>query len=187
VQELAAASFAVAGGAETAASRGDVALAAELRDAAGAVRTSMGGLRSLLVDIYPPALRSAGLPAALRDLVATMAGRGPAVVLDVDDDAAAALLPDEQEAVFRIAQELLRNVVHHARAEHVSVSLQRQGAAVQLTVTDDGAGFDPSQTATGDHFGLRLITDLATATGADLRVRTAPGHGTAWRSSVPGR
>jgi len=76
VQELAAASFAVAGGAETAASRGDAALAAELRDAAGAVRTSMGGLRSLLVDIYPPALRSAGLPAALRDLVATMAGRG---------------------------------------------------------------------------------------------------------------
>jgi len=187
VQELAAASFAVAGGAETAASRGDAALAAELRDAAGAVRTSMGGLRSLLVDIYPPALRSAGLPAALRDLVATMAGRGPAVVLDVDDDAAAALLPDEQEAVFRIAQELLRNVVHHARAEHVSVSLKRQGASVQLTVADDGAGFDPSQTATGDHFGLRLITDLATATGADLRVRTAPGHGTTWRLSVPGR
>ena len=187
VQELAAASFAVAGGAETAASRGDAALAAELRDAAGAVRTSMGGLRSLLVDIYPPALRSAGLPAALRDLVATMAGRGPAVVLDVDDDAAAALLPDEQEAVFRIAQELLRNVVHHARAEHVSVSLKRQGASVQLTVADDGAGFDPSQTATGDHFGLRLITDLATAIGADLRVRTAPGHGTTWRLSVPGR
>jgi signal transduction histidine kinase len=187
VQELAAASFAVAGGAETAASRGDAALAAELRDAAGAVRTSMGGLRSLLVDIYPPALRSAGLPAALRDLVATMAGRGPAVVLDVDDDAAAALLPDEQEAAFRIAQELLRNVVHHARAEHVSVSLKRQGASVQLTVADDGAGFDPSQTATGDHFGLRLITDLATAIGADLRVRTAPGHGTTWRLSVPGR
>jgi len=187
VQELAAASFAVAGGAETAASRGDTALAAELRDAAGAVRTSMGGLRSLLVDIYPPALRSAGLPAALRDLVATMAGRGPAVVLDVDDDAAAALLPDEQEAAFRIAQELLRNVVHHARAEHVSVSLKRQGASVQLTVADDGAGFDPSQTATGDHFGLRLITDLATAIGADLRVRTAPGHGTTWRLSVPGR
>ena len=187
VQELAAASFAVAGGAETAASRGDAALAAELRDAAGAVRTSMGGLRSLLVDIYPPALRSAGLPAALRDLVATMAGRGPAVVLDVDDDAAAALLPDEQEAVFRIAQELLRNVVHHARAEHVSVSLKRQGASVQLTVADDGVGFDPSQTATADHFGLRLITDLATAIGADLRLRTAPRHRTTWRLSVPGR
>jgi two-component system NarL family sensor kinase len=187
VQELAGASFAVAGGAETAAGRGDVALAAELRDAAAAVRTSIGGLRSLLVDIYPPALRSAGLSAALRDLVATMAGRGPAVQLDVDDDAAAVLPPDEQQAVFRIVQELLRNVVRHARAEHVSVSLQGDGAVVLVTVADDGVGFDPDQTTPGDHFGLRLITDLVSAIGAGLQVRTAPGDGTSWRLSVPVR
>ena len=187
VQELAAASFAVAGSAETAAARGDDALAAELRDAAGAVRTGIGGLRSLLVDIYPPALRSAGLSAALRDLVATMAGRGPAVELDVDDAAAAALSPDEQAAVFRIVQELLRNVVHHARADHVDVSLRQVGDAVVVTVADDGVGFDPSQTATQDHFGLRLITDLVTATGAGLQVRSAPGAGTAWELTVPRR
>jgi two-component system NarL family sensor kinase len=187
VQELVAASFTVAGGAETAASRGDAVLAAELRDAAGAVRTGIGGLRSLLVDIYPPTLRSAGLSAALRDLVATMAGRGPAVVLDVDEDAAAGLGPDEQAAVFRIVQELLRNVVHHARAEHVEVSLRRDGDAVQVNVIDDGIGFDPGQARTEDHFGLRLITDLVTATGAGLQVRSAPGRGTAWRLSVPSR
>ncbi|PZS20188.1 MAG: integral membrane sensor signal transduction histidine kinase [Pseudonocardiales bacterium] len=185
VQELAAASFAVAGAAETAASRGDTALAAELRDAAGAVRTSIGGLRSLLVDIYPPALRSAGLSAALRDLVATMAGRGPAVDLDVQEDAAAALQPEEQAAVFRIVQELLRNVVRHARAEHVTVSLLRQDHQIRVTVADDGVGFDPARSATEGHFGLRLITDLAGATGAGLQVRTAPGDGTIWRLSVP--
>jgi two-component system NarL family sensor kinase len=185
VQELAAASFAVAGAAETASGRGDEALAAELRDAAGAVRTSIGGLRSLLVDIYPPALRSAGISAALRDLVATMAGRGPSVTLDVDEDAAAGLSSSEQEAVFRIVQEWLRNVVHHARAEHVSVSLQRHDDSVQVRVSDDGVGFDPSQTATGDHFGLRLIGDLVTATGAGLDLRTAPGFGTTWRLTVP--
>jgi signal transduction histidine kinase len=187
VQELAAASFSVAGGAETAAARGDDVLAAELRDAAGAVRTSIGGLRSLLVDIYPPALRSAGLSAALRDLVATMAGRGPAVELDVDEDAAAVLSAEEQQAVFRIVQELLRNVVRHARAEHVSVSLRRDGDAVLVTVADDGVGFDLAQAMPGDHFGLRLITDLVTASGAGLRVRTAPGDGTAWQLSVPTR
>jgi signal transduction histidine kinase len=187
VQELAAASFAVAGGAEMAAGRGDDVLAAELRDAAGAVRASIGGLRSLLVDIYPPALRSAGLSAALRDLVATMAGRGPAVELDVDEDAAASLPAEEQQAVFRIVQELLRNVVRHARAEHVSVALRRDGDAVLVTVADDGVGFDAAQTTPGDHFGLRLITDLVTATGAGLQVRTAPGAGTNWRLSVPTR
>jgi two-component system, NarL family, sensor kinase len=185
VQELAAASFTVAGGAETAAGRGDDALAAELRDAAAAVRTGIGGLRSLLVDIYPPALRSAGLSAALRDLVATMAGRGPAVALNVDEGAAAALQPDEQAAVFRITQELLRNVVAHARATNVSVSLQREGDQVLVTVADDGVGFDSDQTVAGDHFGLRLITDLATATSAGLQLQTAPGRGTTWRLTVP--
>jgi two-component system, NarL family, sensor kinase len=187
VQELAAASFAVAGGAETAASRGDDVLAAELRDAASAVRTSIGGLRSLLVDIYPPALRSAGLSAALRDLVGAMAGRGPAVVLHVDEDAATVLPAEEQQAVFRIVQELLRNVVRHARAEHVSVSLQRDGDAVRVTVADDGVGFDAAQTTPGDHFGLRLITDTVTAIGGGLQVRTAPGDGTTWELSVPTR
>jgi two-component system NarL family sensor kinase len=187
VQELAAASFTVAGGAETAAARGEDALAAELRDAAGAVRTGIGGLRSLLVDIYPPALRSAGLSAALRDLVATMAGRGPAVELDVDEDAAAVLPAEDQQAVFRIVQELLRNVVRHARAEHVSVSLRRDGAVVLVSVADDGVGFDPAQAMPGDHFGLRLITDLVAATGAGLRVRAAPGNGTVWHLSVPTR
>ncbi len=187
VQELAAASFAVAGGAEMASARGEDALAAELRDAAGAVRTSIGGLRSLLVDIYPPALRSAGLSTALRDLVSTMAGRGPEVRLDVDEEAAAELPAEQQQAVFRIVQELLRNVVRHARAGHVSVSLQREGEAVLMSVADDGVGFDPAHSTSGDHFGLRLITDLATATGAGLQVRTAPGEGTVWRLAVPTR
>jgi two-component system, NarL family, sensor kinase len=187
VQELAAASFAVAGGAETAATRGDALLAHELRDAAGAVRTSIGGLRSLLVDIYPPALRTAGLSAALRDLVATMAGRGPSVVLDVEEAAAAGLPPDDQAAVFRIVQELLRNVVHHAHADHVIVSMRRHGAAVHVTVTDDGVGFDPARTATHDHFGLRVISDVAVGIGAGLEVQAAPGHGATWRLTVPKR
>jgi signal transduction histidine kinase len=187
VQELAAASFTVAGGAETAAARGDAALADELRDAAAAVRTGIGGLRSLLVDIYPPALRSAGLPAALRDLVATMGGRGPAVVLHVDEDAAAGLSPDEQAAVFRIVQELLRNVLHHARAEHVEVALGCSGEEVLVKVADDGVGFDPATATTEGHFGLRLMTDLVTATGAGLRVRSAAGLGTTWELSVPSR
>ena len=185
VQELAAASFAVAGGAETAVSHGDLALGLELRDAAGAVRTSIGGLRSLLLDIYPPALRSAGLSAALRDLVATMAGRGPGVEVDVDDEAAATLPPQDQAAVFRIVQELLRNVVKHSRAQRVSVSLQRQGNAVRLIVADDGVGFDLWQTPTEGHFGVRLMSDLVNAIGAELRLRSAPGHGAAWELTVP--
>jgi signal transduction histidine kinase len=185
VQELVAASFAVAAGAERATARGDGALGAELRDAAGAVRSSIGGLRSLLVDIYPPTLLSAGLPAALRDLVATLAGRGPTIHLDVDEPAVLDLAPDEEEAVFRIAQELLRNAVAHAGATEVYLALRQAGEAVQLTVADNGAGFDPARAEADGHFGLRLVSDLVGWLGAELRVATAGG--TSWVLTVPAR
>lgn len=185
VQELVAASFAVSAGAEQAGAHGDAALGSELRAAAGAVRSGIGGLRSLLVDIYPPTLRSAGLPAALRDLVATLGGRGPVISLEVDDAAVTGLLPDEQEAVFRIAQELLRNAVAHAAATTLRVALRRVGEAVELTVADDGTGFDPSRAAAEGHFGLRLVADLVRSLGAELRVCTASG--TSWLLTVPVR
>ncbi|MCW2657975.1 MAG: integral rane sensor signal transduction histidine kinase, partial [Jatrophihabitans sp.] len=74
VQQLAATSFAVAGAAERAEAAGDTMQAERLRDTAATVRSTLGSMRSLLVDIYPPSLRSAGLAAALRDLTTSVAG-----------------------------------------------------------------------------------------------------------------
>ena len=79
VQDLAATSFAVAGAAERAVALGQPRLAGELHTAAGTVRTSIGGLRSLLVDIYPPSLATAGLAAALTDLASSLRSRGMGV------------------------------------------------------------------------------------------------------------
>jgi len=83
VQDLAGISFTVAGSAERAAASGQPVLAEDLRSAAGMVRASIGGLRSLLVDIYPPSLAAAGLPAALDDLVSSLRSRGIAVALEI--------------------------------------------------------------------------------------------------------
>src|SRR5690242_9375279 len=137
VQELAAASFTVAGGAQDAAGHGDEELAEKLRAAGDAVRTSIGSMRSLLVDIYPPSLHSAGLLPALRDLAATV--RVP-VSLEVDEEVAQGLRPDQQEAVFRVTQECLRNAAAHASADVVRVVLGRVDDAVELQIVDDGMG-----------------------------------------------
>ena len=186
VQELAAASFAVAGGAEAAGARGEDALAADLRSAAATVRASMGGLRSLVVDIYPPSLRSAGLSAALHDLAVTLAGRGPLVHMDVDDDAVALLSAEQQQAVFRIAQECLRNTVKHAAATEAGVAITAYDDTVTLEVHDDGRGFVPPSER-GPHLGLTLMEEVATGIGARLDLLTAPGEGTTWRLLVPVR
>ncbi|WP_315095613.1 histidine kinase [uncultured Cellulomonas sp.] len=184
VQELAAASFALGGAAERADRSGSTELSEPLRDAAGTVRASIKGLRSLLVDIYPASLQTAGLVAALNDLVGGLAARGVAVRPDLPADGATGLTAEQEQVVYRVAQETLRNAVAHAHAGNVLVRLTREQGSVVLEVADDGVGFDVAQAlaAPADgHFGLRLLSDVASRSGTRLEVTSAPGAGCRWR------
>ncbi len=186
VQDLAATSFAVAGSAERAAGLGQPELASTLQSAAATVRTSIGGLRSLLVDIYPPSLASAGLAAALGDLTASARSRGVVVSLHLPPDC----VPDAaaERLIYRVTQECLNNIVKHAQASHVVVRLTCNHDAAVLDVCDDGVGFDATR-AMGEpaegHFGLRVLADVAVDARAELRLRTAPGAGTHWQLRIP--
>jgi signal transduction histidine kinase len=186
VQQLAAASFAVAGGAESAAARGDATLAGRLRTAAVAVRTSMGGLRSLVVDIYPPSLRNAGLATALNDMAAAVTAGTVPIDVRVDEAAVARLDAEQQQAVFRFAQEALRNTVKHAGATAATLMVGAGITDVIVQISDDGRGFEADHRPV-DHLGIALMSDIATRVGAQLRLRTAPGQGTTWRLEVPAR
>jgi len=189
VQELAATSFAVAGAAARAESSGDAALAEDLRGAAATLRDSIGGLRTLLVDIYPATLETSGLLDVLRDLAGTLRAR------DIDVDLALpatdpGLGADGDRLVFRVAHECLENVRRHAAASHVTVRLEPQADAVVLEIADDGTGFDAEQVLARPpegHFGLRVLADVASGHGAELAVRSRPGEGCHWRLTVPRR
>jgi signal transduction histidine kinase len=188
VQDLAAASFAVAASAQEAAARGDTATAEQLNEVAGTVRENMAGLRSLLVEIYPPSLRNAGLAAALRDVAHSETAHAATITVDVDEALADSLPEKVQESIFQIAQECLRNSAKHSHATTVSVSLARRGPDVVLDIADDGIGFDPTGvTATPEpgHLGATLLADAAARIDARLTVDTAPAEGTHWRLEVP--
>ncbi|GAB6899693.1 sensor histidine kinase [Kineosporia succinea] len=187
VQELVGSAFLVAGAADRARAADDRTTAQQLDLAAGSVRSSIGGLRSLLVDIYPPSLRNAGLRSALTDLAAPLRAQGVSVEVAVPDDTG--LPPEKEELIFRVAQECLRNSMKHADAENVQVTLtgpDDEGRTV-LEMVDDGVGFDLGSVAgrpEEGHFGFRLVADQASAAGAELLVRTAPGAGTRWRLEI---
>jgi two-component system, NarL family, sensor kinase len=184
VQELAAASFSVAGAAQHTRVAGRADLAGELDQAAAAVRGAIGGLRTLLVDIYPPSLRSAGLVAALTDLAVGLRTRDLEVDLDLPADGLTRLDEDGERLVFRVAQECLRNVAKHAAPRRVSLGLVVSAATVTLTLADDGTGFDAAAVLADPppgHLGLPVIADLVARAGGLLEVSTAPGAGTAWR------
>jgi signal transduction histidine kinase len=180
VQDLAGVSYGLAATADSIDGASRDELAAALREGAAGARRTIRELRTLLVDIYPPDLHRTGLHAAVRDLVAPLGARGIDASVDVPD----VRLPEAVETLlYRCAQESLRNVVLHSRASHVDVQVELQDGLARLTVTDDGEGFELP--AEEDHFGLRLLGDLAREAGGRLDVRSRPGAGTQVRIEAP--
>lgn len=149
---------------------------------ASSVRGSLRSLRSLLVEIHPPDLRTSGLPAALGDLIAPAARAGVEARVSAQD--VGTLGDDTVALLWRVAQEAVRNTLRHAHAAHLEVDVRREGQLVVLEVTDDGVGFDPAEAVDRTHFGLRGLESLIEEAGGELRVRSAVGAGTTVRLAV---
>jgi len=157
-----------------------------IAESASRLRGSIGTLRTLLVDNYPPDLAEKGLPSALAGLAARLERAGFDVQLDTEG--AQRLPPAVSALLFRAAQEVTRNVAVHSGARGVLIAAGRRDGRATLIVDDDGRGFDGSrldERARNGHFGLRSIGDLLAASGGKLRVWAAPGQGTRVVVEVP--
>jgi signal transduction histidine kinase len=93
-----------------------------------------------------------------------------------------AICKDVAVLLFQTVRELLVNVVKHAQAQKVTVAIGRNGGNVQITVEDDGVGFDPSDISSrwnrNGGFGLFSIRERLGHLGGQLKVRSKSGHGT---------
>jgi signal transduction histidine kinase len=147
------------------------------------MRESVSALRTLLMDFYPADLESRGLAAALADLVALARSRGLDGRIEVAADMGA---PHETEGLlYRVAQEALRNAVAHAQATVVTVRAGTDRGLHWLEVCDDGGGFDPRQSPSEGHIGLRALDGLLRDAGGRLEVESDPAEGTVVRALVP--
>ncbi|MDQ1659723.1 MAG: two-component system, NarL family, sensor kinase [Cryptosporangiaceae bacterium] len=153
--------------------------------AAAATRSGVMGLRTLISEIYPPNRDEAGLRAALGGLLEPLAEAGIATTLEMPSPRP--LRPEVGDALFRAAQEALRNVAVHAGASHVRVTLDTTARRAVLTVTDDGIGFDPAVPPGDDrpHFGIRMLSDLASEANGQLKLTSAPGEGVTFMFELP--
>jgi len=147
-------------------------------------RDAMLEMDAMLDQMRAGSLTNASLVDALRKQAEAVRLRtGAEVVVE-----AGSLPPEEElspalrQMIARVAQESLNNVAKHARPSHVRVKLGTQGSALVLTVTDDGAGYDPGQVATG--LGLPGMRARAAESGGELTVDSGIGHGTTVRFAV---
>ena len=88
-----------------------------------------------------------------------------------------------ESTIYRLVQEALTNVAKHSRAEHVRLRVVEQGGTIEISVSDDGVGFDPGAAQPG--FGVLGMRERVAMVGGSLELTSAPGTGTTMRAVIP--
>lgn len=122
-------------------------------------------------------LEDLGLRLAIRKLAESAAARFNLDLELVLQDPMPFLSPDVEQAIYRIAQEAIENVVRHAQARKLTVRLFQDGR-MKLIIEDDGTGFDLNAAKASGHFGLTGMKERAELAGGTLKIESHQGRGT---------
>ena len=153
-----------------------------------AVDEAMAAVRGLAREIRSDVSPDVGLAATIRSYLRGHPGLARVTVM-IDIGTLPPLLPvDVERACLRIVQEAVTNVVRHARARDVSVSLHARRSTLVLSVSDNGTGLSPAtlvRAATQGHLGVTAIYERARLAGGTATVSGVPGAGTTVRATFP--
>ncbi len=147
-----------------------------LEDSKGYISTAIMELRKLSKTLLPPSLGEVGLQDALKDLI-----EGIRRVNDINfvTDWASYTETDTNDklklSIFRIVQEQLNNILKHAEAKNVIITINQEPGEIELKIQDDGVGFDTTQKPDG--VGLQNIAARAEVHNGRFEIDSIPGHG----------
>jgi signal transduction histidine kinase len=161
------------------------AMRAAMRKATQQLTGDIESLRALIAELRPPALDQLGLAPALTSLAQrTGAGNDVEVRADVELPDDRRLAPELETTVYRVVQESLTNVVKHARASSIDIEVRCADDAVDVSVADDGIGFDAEAVA-ANGFGLAGMRERVELAGGELSVLPGADAGTVVRARLP--
>jgi signal transduction histidine kinase len=160
-----------------------------VRDSVGLVDDALARLRALSVELRPTVLDDLGLGQALI-WYANRQGERAGYSVTVDDALGDVRLPEVVETSgFRIAQQALTNIARHARATNVRIGLRQYLENLELSIKDDGVGFDVRdaqvRARAGESLGLLDIEELANLAGGTVTVASSPERGTTVVARLP--
>ena len=161
------------------------ALRETVRTALDRVSDEVQDLRAIITDLRPAALDALGVVPALVALVertTNITGLEVDAALELPESGTHRLAAELETAVYRLVQEALANVTKHAGASTVRVSLRELDDTLQVTVVDDGVGFDPTQPSEGH--GLAGMRERVALAGGDVSISPA-NPGTVLSATLP--
>jgi two-component system NarL family sensor kinase len=155
-----------------------------LSNALALARSNLEEARRSVLDLRAAPLEGRSLSEALAELAAAYTARGGLKVAFSQAGAGRQLPLRIEVGLYRIAQEALANAERHANASSARLNLVFLAGQIQLTISDDGQGFDPDQVPPG-HFGLVGLNERARLLAGSLRIGSQPGKGTKIEIAVP--
>jgi PAS domain S-box-containing protein len=144
---------------------------------------SLADMRALIFELRPESLEMEGIIAAIRKHIDALQARYGLEVQTVLCDEPP-IPVQTKEALYRIAQEALQNIIKHASATAVRIFMDCSNDQIELEVCDNGRGFDSDATFPG-HLGLKSMRERAEQVGGSFFVDSKPGSGTCLRVQVP--
>lgn len=167
--------------------RGDSAAAGgvDLSSMRGEIVSMSSDVHALSRRLHPSLLDNLGLEEALRAEAERFAdARSLAIELRLDE-LTVKPSPDAALCLYRVAQESLQNVVRHAHASRVEISLRETAGGCELEVHDNGVGFDPQKQRIGPSLGHASMRERVHLVGGRLAFHSVPRHGTSVVAWVP--
>lgn len=146
----------------------------------------LNDFRTLSHDLLPRNLGDVSLVGPIRDLVREFSGKAGFDLTFVEQPVREKIPSDIMTAVFRLLQESLSNIVKHAKAKQVVVTLGGTDEGIELVVTDDGVGFDPTRDRTVQKgMGLVGMRERVRPLGGTVKIISRPDQGTTIAFSIP--
>jgi signal transduction histidine kinase len=156
-----------------------------LQSLIGLIEIGIETVKRLSTQLRPPALDHLGLAAAIRwEALAFSARTGIRCHVNADE-AQSALSREQQTVLFRIFQEALTNVVRHARASAVRVTLTERGRLFELRIRDNGGGITATQINSARSIGLLGMKERASLAGGTFHIDGRRGKGTGITVRIP--
>jgi signal transduction histidine kinase len=140
-------------------------------------REAMAEMRLLIYQLRPPLLAQEGLPAALRSRLDSVEARS-GIKPRFQTIGSFKLTAIQETELFWISQEILNNILKHAKANAVQVQLIGESGRFSMIIEDDGEGFDPDVAEQAGGQGLRNIQERAKKINATCTISSTPGQGT---------
>lgn len=143
--------------------------------------------RNLSHQLAPPDLKYIGLTRAVKELAQSISSEKNFSIKFVHRSLKNIDFETKDIIIFRIIQEALANIIKHADAKNVEISLRHKLGKVYLKITDDGKGFSSKDHARSNmkNLGLSVMRERAKLAGGILQMKSAPGQGTQIRVSIP--